>query len=349
MRKESIIITTSIFLAFALLTSCATKPVTPQVPQIPNPMKGENTDAAVDFSQAQNKGEIPDKSTTTDKAASPADSQNQIEIKIIDYKTPEEDSLASAGKTDTTTKPEEVIQRQNITMEVKPTVENYAGGAVVYNYIPNHVYRIYTAPFQITNIVLEPGEKIINAPAAGDTLSFICGTSYFIENGRQRQEILLKAIYPGKKTTLNVATDRRNYTFNVLSLPTTFMPLVSFDYPLDTATELQNITAEKARDIPMAGSITDLDFGYAIIPQSIHQPKWMPSIVFNDGQKTYINFASASRAAYAPVLFEVTDKNKRVLVNYRVKGTYFVVDRVLTRFDLILDVNEGNIISVMHK
>jgi type IV secretion system protein VirB9 len=152
-----------------------------------------------------------------------------------------------------------------------------------------------------------------------------------------------------KSTTLFINTTKRTYSVMVYSYPVTFMPLVSFTYPLEIQEAMRREIENNSTDIPISGSLTSLDFGYDIIPHSPFKPHWMPSLVFNDGVKTYIYFPSAVRASYAPVLFEVNSKNERVIVNYRVKGTYFIVDRLLSRAELVLDVNEGNIVTLRRK
>jgi type IV secretion system protein VirB9 len=362
--KVSILIT---LFSASILFSCSTAPKksTDQVPLVPNPIKKGSiteTNADVDFSKSSQQ-KTPDQLNNADTNTSsssqvvkddkrPSEDKkgpSKVEIKVVDYTSPEEALAASRPNNDKLSDPSSVVESQNVLFEVKPSVENYQGGAVIWNYIPNHIYRLYVAPYQTTNIELAPGEKIVNAPYAGDTVNFVCGTSYFIEEGKERQQVLIKGVFAGKITTLNIPTDQRNYMFRVITLPRTFMPLVSFNYPLEMAENLKAAADAQAKEIPVSAQITDLDFGYSIIPHSIHAPHWEPSIVFNDGKKTYINFASAARASYAPVLFDISEKDKRLLVNYRVKGTYFIVDRVLYRFELVLDVNEGNIITVVHK
>jgi type IV secretion system protein VirB9 len=126
---------------------------------------------------------------------------------------------------------------------------------------------------------------------------------------------------------------------------------VTFDFPLEVAEKSKAQATLSENQIMMHGPITNLDFAYTILPHSIHKPAWCPDRVFNDGVKTYMSFPSASRAGYAPVLFEVNrdGKGERVLVNYRVIGTYFVIDRVIWHAELVLDINEGNIVTIAHQ
>jgi type IV secretion system protein VirB9 len=242
-----------------------------------------------------------------------------------------------------------LVMSQNFTLEIKPKREFYRGGAVVYPYLANRVYQVFTAVEQLTNIQLEPGEELVSPPASGNTEVFEVGFAYSQENGKQRAQIYIMPFLAGKTTTLFINTNKRTYSFMLYSYQATFMPLVSFTYPLQMQEAIQRHIASSNNDIPIAGTITDLDFNYDIIPHSPYKPRWMPSLVFNDGIKTYIYFPSAGRASYAPVLFEVNSKKERLIVNYRVKGTYYIVDRVLSNAELILDVNEGNVITIKRK
>lgn len=247
-------------------------------------------------------------------------------------------------------KPESAVKlvaRGDVRYVVKPTHDTYRGGAVVYNWIPNEIYELFVAPLRLTDVTLEAGERLESPPAAGDTTDFIVATAHSLEHGRSVVHVLVKAVYADKQTTLEIDTNRRTYTFAVFSYRDVYMPLVSFTYPLEEAQAAAAAQKTSRQSLPIYGVITDLDFGYKIIPHSINLPRWMPSTVFTDGRRTYIEFASAARASYAPVLFTVNGKEKRTLVNYRVVGDYYVVDRVLRHAELVLDVNSGNIITIL--
>ncbi|NVN92974.1 MAG: TrbG/VirB9 family P-type conjugative transfer protein [Desulfuromonadales bacterium] len=68
-----------------------------------------------------------------------------------------------------------------------------------------------------------------------------------------------------------------------------------------------------------------LDFKYVIKPD--HDYSWTPVRAFDDGSKTYIQMSSTMKNTEAPVFF-VKEKGGLNLVNYRVKGDYYVVDRL---------------------
>jgi type IV secretion system protein VirB9 len=266
----------------------------------------------------------------------------RISVDLPEFMLPEESGAGARADREGTA----LVSSQNASLEVKPSLEHYKGGAVVYPWLPNRVYQIFTALDQLTAIQLEPGEELRSPPASGNTEAFEVQFTYSQENGRPRAQIYIMPFVPGKNTTLFINTSKRTYSFTLYSYQNTFMPLVSFTYPLQIQETLQRQIETRDTDIYISGRLVDMDFNYLIIPHSPHKPRWMPSLVFNDGVKTYIYFPSAGRASYAPVLFEVNSKDERVIVNYRVKGTYYIVDRVLSRAELVLDVNEGNIITI---
>ena len=55
---------------------------------------------------------------------------------------------------------------------------------------------------------------------------------------------------------------------------------------------------------------------------------WKPEAVFDDGTKTYIRMPS--RFSETPAFYILLDR-KETLTNYRVKGRYYVVDRLFDR------------------
>ena len=339
----------AILLFSLLFASCATqKPIVvsfpPQPPDAPPtlPAKSDNTTSSSAANAAP--------STTQPSTQIPATVAPQpapVTVPLVDYKAPDNSPAQTTVSTEKDV--QQLVNTNNLQFDVKPQQDDYRGGAVVYNFVPNHIYQLFVAPLELTTIILEPGETLVAPPASGDTSNFMLTTTNGVQDGRPLQQILIKAVYAGKQTTISVNSDRRSYFFHAISYEKLFMPLVSFNYPLDMADKAKQQAAENQNKILMLGRVTDLVFAYQIIPHSVHKPSWMPDRVFNDGRKTYMSFPSASRASYAPVLFEVNEKKERVLCPYRVVGTYYIVDRVLRHAELVLDINEGNIITIVLK
>jgi type IV secretory pathway VirB9-like protein len=70
-----------------------------------------------------------------------------------------------------------------------------------------------------------------------------------------------------------------------------------------------------------------------------------PVTVYSKGGKTYIEMPASVRHKEAPVLFEETRKglfhHEKILVNYRVKGQWYVVDKVIDKGTLVSGVGGG--------
>jgi len=270
-----------------------------------------------------------------------------VQVKVVQFVIPREPASSAPQKKATTNGAREEVAQANSELVVHPTREDYQGGAVVYNYVRNQVYELFTAPYELTDIALEPGETLTSSPASGDTADFILATSYSRNGAERIEHVLLKPVYSGKQTTLLITTDKRSYTFSVYSFQRTHMPLVSFRYPFEQARLVAQAQRAQEVRIPTYGTITNLDFNYRIIPHTLDLPAWAPSHVFNDGRRTYIDFPSADRAAYAPVLFSVDAHGARTIVNYHLQGTYYIVDSVLSHAELVLSANDGNVITIL--
>ena len=76
---------------------------------------------------------------------------------------------------------------------------------------------------------------------------------------------------------------------------------------------------------------TSLDYGYTL---STNKYNFAPQQVFNDSKKTYIQLKENLQEM--PSLY-IKDGNKLLLVNYRTKGNYLVVDRHFTEAELRID------------
>jgi type IV secretion system protein TrbG len=61
-----------------------------------------------------------------------------------------------------------------------------------------------------------------------------------------------------------------------------------------------------------------------------------PVRVFDDGQKTFLQISRETQTREAPVLVVLGGDGKQEMVNYRVKGDMYIVDRLFDRAELIL-------------
>ena len=76
--------------------------------------------------------------------------------------------------------------------------------------------------------------------------------------------------------------------------------------------------------------------------------RWRPLRVFDDGSKTFIQFPPGLKSSEAPALFVVSSHGNQ-LVNYRVKGDYYIVDRLFDEARLIVGEQEPIVVEIRKK
>jgi type IV secretion system protein VirB9 len=113
------------------------------------------------------------------------------------------------------------------------------------------------------------------------------------------------------------------------------MSSVSWTYPADALIALKRVAAAEEAAAPVAEGLAldRMHFDYAI---SGDHPDWRPVRAFDDGRQTFIEFPAAIEVGEAPPLFLVDDKGAAQLVNYRLRGRFYVVDRLFDAAELRL-------------
>ena len=76
------------------------------------------------------------------------------------------------------------------------------------------------------------------------------------------------------------------------------------------------------------------------------RPAWRPLRAFDDGRQTFIEFPTDLGTGEAPPLFLVDAKGTAQLVNYRVQGRYYVVDRLFAAAELRLGLKRQDIVRI---
>jgi P-type conjugative transfer protein TrbG len=74
---------------------------------------------------------------------------------------------------------------------------------------------------------------------------------------------------------------------------------------------------------------------------------WKPARVFDDGAKVYIQFPSELAQSEAPPLFVIGPDGKPALVNYRVRGTTYIVDRLFAAAELRLGTAPQRVVRIV--
>jgi type IV secretion system protein TrbG len=242
--------------------------------------------------------------------------------------------------------PVERIDEANKAARQEPSRDGYVDAVQVYPYSPGTLYRLYAAPEQVSDIALQPGEKLI-AVSAGDTVRWVVGDTTSGAGEAEQVHILVKPVAPELKTNLVIATDRRAYHLELESTEHTYMAAVSWHYPHDRLIALQRKNEEAAgasgQVIDSGLSLDRLHFRYEITGDN---PPWRPVRAFDDTSKVYIEFPRRIDQGEAPPLFVIGPDGGTQLVNYRVRGNYYVVDRLFAAAELRLGEDPQQVVRI---
>jgi type IV secretion system protein VirB9 len=224
--------------------------------------------------------------------------------------------------------PTEAIRRGVAEARIEPSEDGYVNAVQVFPYSEGALYRLYCAPGQITDIALQPGEDLVSV-SAGDTVRWVVGDTRSGSGATSRAHVLVKPHSSGLTTNLMIATDRRTYYLELESTDAAYMAALSWRYPGD---ELEQIRADYAGEasrtpnsIAPGISLDQMNFDYHISGDS---PDWKPIRAFDDGRQVFIQMPESIGATDMPPLFVMGGSGDAELVNYRVRGRYYVVDRL---------------------
>ena len=234
--------------------------------------------------------------------------------------------------------PRQRVDLANAAARVQPTRRGYLNAVQVYPFADGALYQVYASPGQVTDIALQEGEQLVGSGpvAAGDTVRWIIGDTESGTAAAKKVHILVKPTRPELITNLVINTDRRTYHLELRSTEKTYMASVSWIYAQDQLIALrrQNAWADAAAPVETALDIDNLRFRYAIDGDN---PPWRPLRAFDDGKKVYIEFPRGIAQGEMPPLFIVGPEGKTSqLVNYRVRASHMIVDRLFAAAELRL-------------
>jgi type IV secretion system protein VirB9 len=159
--------------------------------------------------------------------------------------------------------------------------------------------------------------------------------------------VLVKPFAAELQTNLVITTDRRAYHLELKSTDGTYMASVSWTYP---ASDLIALKARNAEANAAAATVVDqgvnldgLRFRYRIEGDAT----WKPTQVFDDGAKVYIRFPTGLAQSEAPPLFVIGPDGKPALVNYRLRGTTYIVDRLFAAAELRLGTAPQRVVRIL--
>jgi type IV secretion system protein VirB9 len=218
------------------------------------------------------------------------------------------------------------------------------GAEQVYAWSEGALYPLHAAPEHVTDIALQPGETLVSV-AAGDTVRWIVGDTTSGTGETRRSHILVKPIAAGLKTNLVIATDRRVYHIEAESRQRSATTGISWTYADDGLLALGGgLTEGSAQSVTGGVAVDSLNFAYRIEGDS---PAWRPLRAFDDGHQVFIEFPSTLGDGEAPPLFVRGEGGEAQLVNYRVRGRYYVVDHLFGSAELRMGERHQQVVRIV--
>jgi type IV secretion system protein VirB9 len=207
---------------------------------------------------------------------------------------------------------------------------------------------VVCAPLQVCDLALQPGE-VVNNVNLGDKVRWNVSPAMSGSPAGQITHLIIKPTDAGLVSSMTIETNRRTYAIKLVSAQHAWMPLIAFNYPDDMQRQwgaYQQTVAwgAAATTLPTGENVANLDFGFRL---SGDHPSWRPLRVYTDGAKTYIQFPHAMAFGSAPALVGLDNDGgwfsspSQQMVNYRIAGDRYVVDRVLDRAELVSGVGTG--------
>jgi P-type conjugative transfer protein TrbG len=239
------------------------------------------------------------------------------------------------------------VELANAAAKMDPTRDGYVNAIQVYPYTDGALYQLYVAPLHVTDVALQPGEQL-QSVAAGDTLQWKIGDTASGEGTAREAHVLIKPTRADlPMNNIVIATDRRTYHLEAHPTLSTYMAAVSWRYPEDEfiALRKQNADAQTQATTTAAEGVdlAALRFRYKIAGDD---PPWKPIQVFDDQHKVYIQFPPGIGQGETPPLFIVGPTGESELVNYRVRGNTYIVDRLFASAELRLGADPQQIVKI---
>lgn len=243
--------------------------------------------------------------------------------------------------------PDKAIDEANASAAIEPDEANFINAIQIYPYTIGALYQVYTAPKQVTDISLQPGEELMSV-SAGDTVNWILGDTVSGAGDSEQVHILIKPVSSGLTTNLIITTTKRTYHMELKSFRETYMAAVSWRYPHEALVQ-QRSSARRAnrrsqQTVEARLQVDRLNFRYEIEGDD---PHWRPLRAFDDGRKVFIQFPARLDQGEAPPLFVVGRNGQSQLVNYRINGAYYVVDRLFGAAELRLGEKDQQVVRIL--
>ena len=217
-------------------------------------------------------------------------------------------------------------------------------GAVIYHY-GESVATVITSPGNVTAIQLQPGEVLSEESIfIGDSVNWLLAPALQGTPEDPVTHIIVKPKFTALETTMIVVTNRRLYHFHLKSTDGEHMASIAFQYPMEQsdymAEYLRKIRSrreqeQEQRQVPLPGGeqrdISKLDFSYSVTATG---GALTPTRIYDDSIQVYIQMPDSMGATEAPAFLDLSHPSPEI-VNYRLKGNTYIVDKLFTKGMLV--------------
>ena len=213
-------------------------------------------------------------------------------------------------------------------------------------------------PLRSTDIQLQSGETITDV-VMGDSERWQATPAASGDPRNPVPHVAIKPQAPGIRTNLAIYTTRHIYHVNLRSRPGHGIEQVEFYYPDELLAAMRDADRQASQAGAEHASGSDgvvvaslksadpaaLNFSYKIGGPDV---PWRPVRAFDDGAHVYIQMPPSMKTADAPALL-IAASGGNQMVNYRVRGNYYVVDRLFDNAVMVAGVGrEQDRVSVAY-
>jgi P-type conjugative transfer protein TrbG len=203
------------------------------------------------------------------------------------------------------------------------------------------------APLRTTDIQLQPGETIADV-ALGDTERWMATPAASGDPRNAVPHLVVKPQIPGIETNLTIYTTKHIYHLLLRSRRRAAQE-VEFYYPNELIVAMKEADSAAANakqeavdppgesnDIVKVAAVdpAQINFAYTVAGPNV---PWKPVRAFDDGSHVYVQMPAGMSLSEAPALL-INAGSGTQMVNYRVKGNYYVVDRLFSDAILVAGV-----------
>jgi type IV secretion system protein VirB9 len=199
-------------------------------------------------------------------------------------------------------------------------------------YEPDEVVRIDAQRGFATHIALDPHERIL-VVAPGDR------DGWQVVANRGDHDVYLKPQLAAHDTNLEIRTDRRSYSFDLVVLPLKAkfgndeeVYRVTFTYP-DEAQEKTRTDADRVlvqQRLAQPPVVRNARYSMQVMS---HSDDIAPTAAWDDGRFTYLRIPNNRRI---PAIFRVAEDGSESVVDRHMEGDVIVIHEVAQRFALRL-------------